>query len=198
MPIPYTYILLASTIISVVGTAPTLLSETARRYSWIAPLISMIILLIAPNTYLMAYVAFLVVIGVLGMVTLMRLNSPIRGVDYILVSIMIIATVLALYTSNLALTLLSLMLVSAPTYLLILVGDPSISIEVGVKYVVNMIIATVLFFVGAVIISSGPSLITYIIASPYYSSAYPLRLASPQCMSGSPTYSRRATQYQSR
>lgn len=163
MPIPYTYILLASTIISVVGTAPTLLSETARRYSWIAPLISMIILLIAPNTYLMAYVAFLVVIGVLGMVTLMRLNSPIRGVDYILVSIMIIATVLALYTSNLALTLLSLMLVSAPTYLLILVGDPSISIEVGVKYVVNMIIATVLFFVGAVIISSGPSLITYII-----------------------------------
>ncbi|WP_054842421.1 proton-conducting transporter membrane subunit [Vulcanisaeta distributa] len=163
MSIPYTYILLASAIISVVGTAPTLLSEGARRYSWIAPLISMIILLIAPNTYLMAYTAFLVVIGVLGIVTLMRLNSPIRGVDYVLVSIMIIATALALYTSNLALALLSLMLVSAPTYLLILMGDPNTSIEVGVKYVVNMIIATVLFFVGAVIISSGPSLITYII-----------------------------------
>ncbi|ADN51524.1 NADH-quinone oxidoreductase subunit N [Vulcanisaeta distributa] len=163
MSTPYTYILLASAVISVVGTAPALLSEGARRYSWIAPAISMIILLAAPNTYLMAYVAFLVVIGILGIITLMRLNSPIRGVDYVLISIMIIATVLALYTSNLALTLLSLMLVSAPTYLLILMGDPGTSIEVGVKYVVNMIIATVLFFVGAIIISSGPSLITYII-----------------------------------
>jgi len=161
--IPYTYILLAATIISVVGTAPTLLSEETRKYSWIAPLISMVILLITTNIYLMAYIAFLVIIGALGVVTLMRLNSPIRGVDYMLVSIMIIATVLALYTSDLALVLLSLMLVSAPTYLLILMGDPSISIEVGVKYVVNMIIATVLFFVGAIMISSGPSLITYII-----------------------------------
>ncbi|ADY00768.1 NADH-quinone oxidoreductase, subunit N [Vulcanisaeta moutnovskia 768-28] len=163
MSIPYTYILLAATIISVVGTAPTLLSEETRKYSWIAPLISMVILLITTNIYLMAYIAFLVIIGALGVVTLMRLNSPIRGVDYMLVSIMIIATVLALYTSDLALVLLSLMLVSAPTYLLILMGDPSISIEVGVKYVVNMIIATVLFFVGAIMISSGPSLITYII-----------------------------------
>ena len=163
MPIPYTYILLASAIISLVGAAPTLLSEGARRYSWIAPLIAMIILLITPSIYLMVYAAFLVVIGILGIITLMRLNSPIKGVDYVLVSLMIIATVLALYTSNLALTLLSLMLVSAPTYLLILMGDPGVSIEVGVKYVVNMIIATILFFVGAVIISSGPSLITYII-----------------------------------
>ncbi|KUO82790.1 MAG: NADH-ubiquinone oxidoreductase [Vulcanisaeta sp. OSP_8] len=163
MPIPYEYVLLASTIINVIGTAPALLNEGARKYSWVAPLISMLILLITPNTYLLTYVSFIVVIGILGIVTLMRLNSPIRGADYMLVAIMIIATVLALYTSNLALILLSLMLVSAPTYLLILMGDPSVSIEVGIKYVVNMIIATVLFFVGAVIISSGPSLVTYII-----------------------------------
>jgi NADH-quinone oxidoreductase subunit N len=163
MPIPYEYVLLASTIINVIGTAPALLNEGARKYSWVAPLISMLILLITPSTYLLTYVSFIVVIGILGIVTLMRLNSPIRGADYMLVAIMIIATVLALYTSNLALILLSLMLVSAPTYLLILMGDPSVSIEVGIKYVVNMIIATVLFFVGAVIISSGPSLVTYII-----------------------------------
>jgi NADH:ubiquinone oxidoreductase subunit 2 (chain N) len=163
MPIPYEYVLLASTIINVIGTAPALLNEGARKYSWVAPLISMLILLITPNTYLLTYVSFIVVIGILGIVTLMRLNSPIRGADYMLVAIMIIATVLALYTSNLALILLSLMLVSAPTYLLILMGDPNVSIEVGIKYVVNMIIATVLFFVGAVIISSGPSLVTYII-----------------------------------
>jgi len=163
MPIPYEYVLLASTIINVIGTAPALLNEGARKYSWVAPLISMLILLITPNTYLLTYVSFIVVIGILGIVTLMRLNSLIRGADYMLVAIMIIATVLALYTSNLALILLSLMLVSAPTYLLILMGDPNVSIEVGIKYVVNMIIATVLFFVGAVIISSGPSLVTYII-----------------------------------
>jgi len=163
MPIPYEYVLLASTIINVIGTAPALLNEGARKYSWVASLISMLILLITPNTYLLTYVSFIVVIGILGIVTLMRLNSPIRGADYMLVAIMIIATVLALYTSNLALILLSLMLVSAPTYLLILMGDPNVSIEVGIKYVVNMIIATVLFFVGAVIISSGPSLVTYII-----------------------------------
>lgn len=163
MPIPYEYVLLASTIINVIGTAPALLNEGARKYSWVAPLISMLILLITPNTYLLTYVSFIVVIGILGIVTLIRLNSPIRGADYMLVAIMIIATVLALYTSNLALILLSLMLVSAPTYLLILMGDPNVSIEVGIKYVVNMIIATVLFFVGAVIISSGPSLVTYII-----------------------------------
>jgi len=163
MPIPYEYVLLASTIINVIGTAPALLNEDARKYSWVAPLISMLILLITPSTYLLTYVSFIVVIGILGIVTLMRLNSPIRGADYMLVAIMIIATVLALYTSNLALILLSLMLVSAPTYLLILMGDPNVSIEVGIKYVVNMIIATVLFFVGAVIISSGPSLVTYII-----------------------------------
>jgi NADH-quinone oxidoreductase subunit N len=163
MPIPYEYVLLASTIINVIGTAPALLNEGARKYSWVAPLISMLILLITPSTYLLTYVSFIVVIGILGIVTLMRLNSPIRGADYMLVAIMIIATVLALYTSNLALILLSLMLVSAPTYLLILMGDPNVSIEVGIKYVVNMIIATVLFFVGAVIISSGPSLVTYII-----------------------------------
>jgi len=163
MPIPYEYVLLASTIINVIGTAPALLNEDARKYSWVAPLISMLILLITPSTYLLTYVSFIVVIGILGIVTLIRLNSPIRGADYMLVAIMIIATVLALYTSNLALILLSLMLVSAPTYLLILMGDPNVSIEVGIKYVVNMIIATVLFFVGAVIISSGPSLVTYII-----------------------------------
>jgi NADH-quinone oxidoreductase subunit N len=163
MPIPYEYVLLASTIINVIGTAPALLNEGARKYSWVAPLISMLILLITPNMYLLTYVSFIVVIGILGIVTLMRLNSPIRGADYMLVAIMIIATVLALYTSNLALILLSLMLVSAPTYLLILMGDPNVSIEVGIKYVVNMIIATVLFFVGTVIISSGPSLVTYII-----------------------------------
>ncbi|MGC8543093.1 MAG: proton-conducting transporter membrane subunit [Vulcanisaeta sp.] len=159
----YEYVLLASAIINVVGAAPTLLSESARRYSWIAPLISMIILLLTPDAYLLVFVSFVVVIGVLGIVSLMRLNSPIKGVDYMLISIMILATVLALYTSDLALVLLSLMLVSAPTYLLILMGDPGISIEVGIKYVVNMIIATVLFFVGAIIISSSPALITYII-----------------------------------
>ncbi|WP_188604230.1 proton-conducting transporter membrane subunit [Vulcanisaeta souniana] len=163
MIIPYTYILLVSAIINVVGTVPTLLSDSSKRYSWIAPLISMLILLMTPGIHLLAYVAFLVVIGILGMITLMRLNSSIRGVDYMLISIMILATALALYTSDLALVLLSLMLISAPTYLLILMGDPSVSIEVGIKYVVNMIIATVLFFVGAIIISSGPSLITYII-----------------------------------
>ncbi len=163
MTIPYTYILLASVIINVVGTTPTLISEGSKRYSWIAPLISMLILLVTPGIHLLAYVAFLVVIGILGIITLMRLDSPIRGVDHMLISIMIIATVLALYTSDLALVLLSLMLVSAPTYLLILMGDPGTGIEVGIKYVVNMIIATVLFFMGAIIISSGPSLITYII-----------------------------------
>lgn len=173
MTIPYIYILLASTVINTVGTAPLLLSEGARRYSWIVPLISMLILLMTPDIHLLVYVAFLVVIGILGLITLMRVKSSIRGVDYMLISIMIIATVLALYTSNLALTLLSLMLVSAPTYLLILMGDPSISIEVGVKYVVNMIIATVLFFVGAIIISSGPSLITYIIGFSLLLLGYP-------------------------
>jgi NADH-quinone oxidoreductase subunit N len=161
--IPYEYVLLTSTIINTVGTAPTLLSEGARRYSWVVPLVSMLLLLITPDTHLLAYVSFIVVIGILGLVTLMRLNSPIRGVDYMLIAIMVIATVLALYTNNLALALLSLVLASAPTYLLILMGDPGVSIEVGIKYVVNMIIATVLFFMGAVIISSNPSLITYII-----------------------------------
>ncbi|MCG2887588.1 MAG: proton-conducting transporter membrane subunit [Vulcanisaeta sp.] len=161
--IPYEYVLLTSTIINTVGTAPTLLSEGARRYSWVVPLVSMLLLLITPDTYLLAYVSFIVMIGILGLVTLMRLNSPIRGVDYMLIAIMVIATVLALYTNNLALALLSLVLASAPTYLLILMGDPGVSIEVGIKYVVNMIIATVLFFMGAVIISSNPSLITYII-----------------------------------
>jgi NADH-quinone oxidoreductase subunit N len=147
--IPYEYVLLTSTIINTVGTAPTLLSEGARRYSWVVPLVSMLLLLITPDTYLLAYVSFIVMIGILGLVTLMRLNSPIRGVDYMLIAIMVIATVLALYTNNLALALLSLVLASAPTYLLILMGDPGVSIEVGIKYVVNMIIATVLFFMVA-------------------------------------------------
>ncbi|MFB6470251.1 MAG: proton-conducting transporter membrane subunit [Vulcanisaeta sp. AZ3] len=163
MNIPYEYVLLASALINAVGTPPTLLNEGARKYSWIVPLVSILVLLIVPSMNLLAYAAFIVVIGVLGIITLMRLNSPIRGVDYMLVSIMVLATVLALYTTNLALALLSLMLVSAPTYLLILMGDLNTSLEVGIKYVVNMIIATVLFFIGAIIISSSPSLITYII-----------------------------------
>ncbi len=197
MTIPYIYILLASTVINTVGTAPLLLSEGARRYSWVVPLISMLILLMTPDIHLLVYVAFLVVIGILGLITLMRVKSSIRGIDYMLISIMIIATVLALYTSNLALTLLSLMLVSAPTYLLILMGDPSISIEIGVKYVVNMIIATVLFFVGAIIISSGPSLITYIIGFSLLLLGLSLEVGAAPMHEWVPTCSRQATQYPS-
>ncbi|WP_069807729.1 proton-conducting transporter transmembrane domain-containing protein [Vulcanisaeta thermophila] len=160
---PYIYIIIASLVINVVGTAPMLLSETSRRYSWIPPLVSILILLAAPNVYLIPFIAFTVTIGLLGIVTLMRVDSSIRGVDYMLIGIMIIAIVLALYTSNLALALLSLVLISAPTYLLIMIGEPRVSLEVGIKYVVNMIIATVLFFVGALIIASTATLPTYIL-----------------------------------
>ncbi|WP_243681510.1 hypothetical protein [Vulcanisaeta souniana] len=114
-----------------------------------------------------------------------------------LISIMILATALALYTSDLALVLLSLMLISAPTYLLILMGDPSVSIEVGIKYVVNMIIATVLFFVGAIIISSGPSLITYIIGFSLLLLGLSLEVGAAPMHEWSQMYSPRATRYRS-
>jgi len=99
------------------------------------------------------YCAFVFVIGIINLVSLKAIRSVIQGVDYGLVGLMILATMYIFTTQDLALILVAFVLVSVPTYILVMVREGGTNVEVGVKYITFMVLATVLFLIGAVILA---------------------------------------------
>ncbi len=101
------------------------------------------------------YGIFILLIGILNLISLDAIRSKIRGIDYGLVGFMVIVTMYIFNTAELSLVLASFVLVSVPTYILVMMREDEMDVEVGVKYIVFMVIATVLFLTGAIILAKG-------------------------------------------
>ena len=99
---------------------------------------------------LIYYTAFVVAIGIINLASLKVIKSVIQGVDYGLVGLMALVTLYIFTTQNLAMILAAFVLVSVPTYILVMVREGGANVEVGIKYITFMVLATVLFLIGAV------------------------------------------------
>ena len=102
--------------------------------------------------HFISYGIFILVIAIINLVSLEAIKSEIKGVDYGLVGLMALATMYIFNTSDFALVLAALVLVSVPTYILVMVREGGANIEVGIKYITFMVLATVLFLIGAIIL----------------------------------------------
>ncbi len=154
--------LLASLIILTLAAAA---SYRDYRISFILSLVAAA--LIAPAG-LNAYTALVLAVAVLNIFSLLAIRTnQIAGVDYAMVAIMCIATVYIFFTSDLAVMLTLFIVVSVPTYLLVMISDKEMNIDVGIKYVTFMVIATVLFLIGAALLyylTASPNELVYAVA----------------------------------
>ena len=98
------------------------------------------------------YGIFILVIAIINLVSLEAIKSEIKGVDYGLVALMALATMYIFNTSDFALVLAALVLVSVPTYILVMIREGGANVEVGIKYITFMVLATVLFLIGAIML----------------------------------------------
>ncbi|TDA28282.1 MAG: NADH-quinone oxidoreductase subunit N [Archaeoglobi archaeon] len=97
------------------------------------------------------FASLILAIAILNVVSLLAIRrNQIVGVDYAIIALMSLATVYSFITSNLAELLLLFIVVSTPTYLLVMIGEDRLNVEIGIKYVTFMVLATVLFIIGAV------------------------------------------------
>ncbi len=156
--------LLASLIILTIGAA---LSYKDIRISFVASIIAVIIIAVmtmmaSGNAIYSALILFVALLNIFSLYA-MRQNQ-IAGVDYALVAIMAVATLYVFVVDDLAMMLVLFMVVSAPTYLLVMVSDRGLNVDVGIKYVTFMVIATVLFIMGAVLLYSTANPLVYSLA----------------------------------
>lgn len=105
------------------------------------------------NPALIYYSAFVLVISIINLVSLKTIKSVIQGVDYGLVGLMALATLYIFTTQDLAMVLAAFVLVSVPTYILVMVREGGANVEVGIKYITFMVLATVLFLIGALMLA---------------------------------------------
>ncbi len=162
---PYNTLLMALCIMAIATTAPLLVSERTRYIAWIPPVITTAFLPLTPDTPLLTYAGLTAVIALLCITSIVQELLPYRGSDALLVFIIALATVLAVIADNPALALLAFVASSIPTYALLLRGDFRTSVEVCVKYVANMVIATVLFVIGAAIALSSTTIEAYVLGA---------------------------------
>lgn len=103
--------------------------------------------------HLFYYTAPVFAISIINLVSLKVIKSVIQGVDYGLVGLMALVTLYILTTEDLAMILAAFVLVSVPTYILVMVREGGANVEVGIKYITFMVLATVLFLIGAIILA---------------------------------------------
>ncbi len=102
--------------------------------------------------HFLSYGIFILAIAIINLVSLEAIKSEIKGVDYGLVGLMALATMYIFNTSEFALVLAALVLVSVPTYILVMIREGGANVEVGIKYITFMVLATVLFLIGAIML----------------------------------------------
>lgn len=102
-----------------------------------------------------AIICFLAILNIVSLVVIR--GNQISGVDYAMVGLMAIATIYAFITSDIAELLALFVVVSVPTYLLVMVDEGKLNVDTGIKYITFMVIATVLFIIGTVMLYSGYS-----------------------------------------
>ena len=90
-------------------------------------------------------------VALINLASLDLMKGFLRGVDYTLVGLIFVATSYAFYSQSLAFLLAMFVVASVPTYMLVMASDKEIRMEVGIKYITFMVIATILFLVGAIL-----------------------------------------------
>lgn len=137
-------------------TLGSVFSYKHKRLGLCMGIIALIIaLFISRSPY---YGAFIFAIGIINLFSLEAIESVIKGVDYGLVALMAIATLYIFNATDFSLVLVALILVSAPTYVLIMIRERASNVEVGIKYIIFMVLATVLFLIGAIVLIYTKSL----------------------------------------
>ncbi|MFZ2071853.1 MAG: proton-conducting transporter membrane subunit [Halobacteriota archaeon] len=134
----------------VVLTLGAVISFRFRPAGLIGTIIALLIGLTACPFY---YGIFIFAIAIINLLSLGALRSDIKGVDYCLVGLMALATMYIFTTSDFAMVLVALMLVSVPTYILVMLREGGANVEVGIKYITFMVLATILFLIGAIILA---------------------------------------------
>ncbi|AEA46551.1 NADH-quinone oxidoreductase subunit N [Archaeoglobus veneficus] len=141
-------IIIASILLLTVGAAVSLKSVKGSILACVAALA---MTLLTPSIDVFLYALFVVVIALLNISSLTVRQNQITGVDYSLVALIAVATVYIAYTNNPAFILAAFVLASVPTYVLIMVGDRA-NVNVAIKYITFMVLATVLFLIGALLL----------------------------------------------
>ncbi|MEM0331608.1 MAG: NADH-quinone oxidoreductase subunit N [Archaeoglobaceae archaeon] len=118
----------------------------------ISMILSLAVLIVASLSYFKMLPTLIFLVAFLNVLSLLALkSSQLKGIDYALVSFMLLATLLIFYTSDPAMLLALFVAASAPTYILIMIGE-RMNIDIGVKYITFMIFGTVLFILGAALL----------------------------------------------
>ncbi len=112
--------------------------------------------------YATPFAPLIFAVAILNIASLLAIRrNQIVGVDYAMVALMAVATIYAFLTWDLGELLLLFIVVSTPTYLLIMISEGRLNVEVGVKYVTFMVLATVLFIMGASMLYYAHSIQSY-------------------------------------
>lgn len=134
-------------IVSLVVLSITSAISFRFKYAGLAGALLAVFIMAINNPLLM----LVLIIALLNLASLDLMKGFLRGVDYGLVGLIFVSTIYAFYSQNLAFLLAMFVASSVPTYMLVMASDDRIRMEVGVKYITFMVIATVLFIIGSVL-----------------------------------------------
>ena len=144
--------MLSALVILTLGSIGSFKNSKLGFYGALIALVIAFSGIIVSAAHFVSYGIFILVIAIINLVSLEAIKSEIKGVDYGLVALMALATMYIFNTGDFALVLAALVLVSVPTYILVMVREGGANVEVGIKYITFMVLATVLFLIGAIIL----------------------------------------------
>jgi len=144
--------MLSALVILTLGSIGSFKNSKLGFYGAIIALVIAFSAIAVSAAHFISYGIFILAIAIINLVSLEAIKSEIKGVDYGLVGLMALATMYIFNTSDFALVLAALVLVSVPTYILVMVREGGANVEVGIKYITFMVLATVLFLIGAIIL----------------------------------------------
>jgi len=144
--------MLSALVILTLGSIGSFKNSKLGFYGAIIALVIAFSAIAVSAAHFISYGIFILAIAIINLVSLEAIKSEIKGVDYGLVGLMALATMYIFNTSDFALVLAALVLVSVPTYILVMVREGGANVEVGIKYITFMVLATVLFLIGAIML----------------------------------------------
>ncbi len=130
------------------------------RLSLAASILALIIVLVSSiTTQLFPYVLLVVAIGILTVFSMSIRENQISGVDYSLVALIALITAYIAYTNDISFILAAFVIASVPTYALVFVSTDGAKphVDVALKYIVFMVLATVLFIIGTLFLAYSNS-----------------------------------------
>ncbi|MCK4731885.1 MAG: hypothetical protein KAT65_05435 [Methanophagales archaeon] len=144
--------MLSALVILTLGSIGSFKNSKLGFYGAIIALVIAFSAIAVSAAHFISYGIFILAIAIINLVSLEAIKSEIKGVDYGLVGLMALATMYIFNTGDFALVLAALVLVSVPTYILVMVREGGANVEVGIKYITFMVLATVLFLIGAIML----------------------------------------------